>query len=189
MKTAIILHGMPSKEEYFDAGVPSSSNQHFLPWIQRRLILRGALAQAIELPEPYAPVYEKWKGVFEQFTVNENTMLIGHSCGAWFLVRWLSEEKRSVGKVALVAPFLDPDGDEVASDFFHFELDEKIMERVEDMVIFNSTDDDKEIQDSVSIITSRIPGINVVELENRGHFTYGGMKTDKFPELESFLLD
>ena len=109
MKTAIILHGMPSKEEYFNAESPAQSNKHWLPWVQRQLILNGILAQTVELPEPYEPNYEKWRSVFEQFHIDEETNLIGHSCGGGFLVRWLSENKIKVGKVALVAPWLDPE--------------------------------------------------------------------------------
>ena len=101
MRTAIILHGMPSKEEYFDPDNESPSNQHWLPWIQRQLILNGVLAQVIELPEPYIPKYGKWASVFEQFKVYAETDLIVHSCGAGFLVRWLSEHKIKVGKVSV----------------------------------------------------------------------------------------
>jgi hypothetical protein len=37
MKTAIIIHGMPSTEEYYDVNRPASSNCHWLPWIQKQL--------------------------------------------------------------------------------------------------------------------------------------------------------
>lgn len=50
MKTAIIIHGMPSKEEYFSSENPSSSNKHWFPWIQKQLILKGVLAQTPEMP-------------------------------------------------------------------------------------------------------------------------------------------
>ena len=59
MKTAVILHGMPSKEEYFNESSPAQSDKHWLPWIQRQLIVNGIFAQGIEFPEPYEPVYEK----------------------------------------------------------------------------------------------------------------------------------
>lgn len=87
MKTAIILHGMPSEEEYFNPDSSAQSNKHWLPWIQRQLILNKVLAQAIELPSPYQPVYKDWEDFFNQFKIDEDTMLIGHSCGAGFLVR------------------------------------------------------------------------------------------------------
>lgn len=86
MKTAIIIHGMPPKEEYFNAEYPSSSNKHWIPWIQKQLILNGILAQTPEMPEPYDPDYTKWYSVFEQFTIDGDTQLIGHSCGGGFLL-------------------------------------------------------------------------------------------------------
>ncbi len=188
-RTAIILHGMPSKEEYFDATTPAQSNNHWLPWLQKKLTVNNILAQTIELPEPYEPVYEKWLGVFKQLHVDEDTILIGHSCGAGFLVRWLSENKIYTGKVALVAPFLDPDHDEVKSSFFEFTIDSTLVERTKGVVIFNSTNDDQEIHTSVQQLKETITNIEYVELENRGHFTLGGMKTEKFPELLQWLIN
>jgi len=48
MKTAIIIHGMPSKEEYFSPKTKSQSNGHWLPWIQKQLILNGILARVFQ---------------------------------------------------------------------------------------------------------------------------------------------
>ena len=188
MKTAIILHGMPSKEEYFSPDGSSQSNKHWLPWIQKELTLNGILAQTPELPEPYDPVYEKWVSVFEQFAINEGTTLIGHSCGGGFLVRWLSENKVKVGKVVLVAPFLDPDHDEVKSNFFDFEIDENMAERTQGIFMIFSVDDDCEILDSVNQIRSKVKNIQIIELLQGGHFTMNDMKTEEFPELRDLLL-
>lgn len=179
---------MPSKEEYFDATTPSPSNSHWLPWIQKQLITHGVLAQTIELPEPYEPVYEKWGHIFNQLLIDEETILIGHSCGAGFLVRWLSENKVKTGKVALVAPFLDPDHDEVQSNFFHFQIDSNIIERVKRMAVFFSTDDEKEILASVNQIRMAIPAIEMNEFVDKGHFTFGDMKSEEFPELLDWLV-
>jgi hypothetical protein len=33
MKNAIILHGGPDKQEYYDPETPSQSNMHWLPWL------------------------------------------------------------------------------------------------------------------------------------------------------------
>ena len=84
MQTAIILHGKPSKEEYLDTKSASPSNAHWLPWLQRQLLLYGILAQTPELPEPYEPNYKKWSAMFQQFTIEADTMLVDHSCGAGF---------------------------------------------------------------------------------------------------------
>lgn len=187
MKTAIILHGMPSKEEYFDSMSPTQSNKHWIPWIQRQLILNGILAQTPEMPEPYMPVYEKWRSVFEQFKVDKDTVLIGHSCGGGFLLRWLSENKIRVGRVVLVAPWLDP-AHELETSFFDFEIDRSLVERTQGVSVFISSDDDTVILDSVNRIKNLLPGVAMKEFSDRGHFTFGDMKTEKFPELSEILI-
>lgn len=189
MKTAIIIHGMPSKDEYYDPESASQSNKHWLPWIQRQLILKGVLAQTPELPFPFEPEYAQWCAVFNQFKIDEDTMLIGHSCGAGFLARWLSENKIRVGRVAFIAPFIDPDHDEVRSDFFHFEIDPNIGDRTKSLNIFTAPEDDQEILTSAQIIRSTIVSINWTELPGRGHFTFHEMRTVEFPELRDWLLE
>jgi predicted alpha/beta hydrolase family esterase len=188
MKSAVILHGMPDKEEYFMSESSSQSNSHWLPWLQQQLIINGILAQTPELPNPYLPVYEEWKKVFEQFDLDEDTILVGHSCGAGFLVRWLSENKIKVGKVALVAPWIDPNKDELPNGFFNFTLDKDLVSRTEGVCVFVSSDDEKMILESVKIITTELPQVVVKNFENRRHFLFDDMKTEKFPELLDFLL-
>lgn len=180
---------MPSKEEYLNPRrEDSQSNSHWFPWIQQQLILNGVLAQVLEFPKPYEPVYEDWKSVFERFDVDKDTMLIGHSCGAGFLTRWLSENKVTVGKVALIAPWLDP-GHELSTGFFDFEIDTEIPERTGGMNIFISRDDEPVIQASVGTLKNKWPEVKVSEFEGKGHFTLGDMGTREFPELKEFLVD
>lgn len=187
MKSAIILHGRPSKEEYFNSDGSSPSNSHWLPWLQQQLIINGVLTQTPEMPNAYLPVYEDWCKIFEQFKIDKDTILVGHSCGAGFLLRWLSENKISVGKVVLVAPWIDPTK-KLQNDFFNFEIDKDLLHRVKEFCIFISKDDEKSIIDSVEIITKNLPHVEVKWFEDKGHFTLGDMKTEKFPELLDFIL-
>lgn len=128
MKTAIILHGMPEQNEYYDPQRPASSNCHWLPWIQKQLLLMNVVAQTPEMPVPFNPEYSAWKIMFERFSLDENTFLIGHSCGAGFIVRYLSENTVKVGKVVLVAPWIDPDH-YLDTGMFDFKIDENIVQR------------------------------------------------------------
>lgn len=187
MKTAIILHGKPSKEGYYKPERDAQSNSHWLPWIQHELLLKDILAQTPELPTPYNPVYEEWKKVFERFEINENTILIGHSCGGGFLVRYLSEENVKVGKVALVAPWLDPK-EGLQTGMFDFEINPNLKAKVEDLVLLTSEDDDPDIQESVDLLKSRVGEIKTISFKDKGHFTLGDMGTREFPELLDFLL-
>ncbi|MDX1608464.1 MAG: alpha/beta hydrolase [Candidatus Spechtbacterales bacterium] len=186
MKTAIILHGSPSKEEYYNPEFASPSNMHWLPWLQRQLLLEDILAQAPELPKPYMPSYEGWRSVFERFDVNKDTHLIGHSAGAGFLVRWLSENKVEVGNVALVAPWLDTEGE--YNDFLDFSIDGGIVRRSSNIKIFYSTDDDKDVLDSVTTLKDELKEVEFEKFTDKGHFVLSSMGTEEFPELRDFII-
>ncbi len=182
MKTAIIIHGMPDKEEYYDIKRPASSNCHWIPWIQKKLLLKDILAQTPEMPVPYNPEYNAWKDMFERFPLNEETILIGHSCGGGFIVRYLSENNIKVGKVVLVAPWIDPEKS-LDTGMFDFKVDENIVSKTNGITIFSSTNDMKEVQDSVEILKNKVKDIKIIEFQNKGHFCFDDMGTVEFPEL------
>jgi len=188
MKTAIILHGKPSKEEYLDPKSPSPSNAHWLPWLQRQLLLNGILAQTPELPEPYEPDYKKWSAVFQEFQIDAATMLVGHSCGAGFLMRWLNERGVQVGKVALVAPWLDPNHNRARAMFNGLHIDAGLAARTRGVRLFISSDDREEVLTTAALLESTIKGIQLRRFSDRGHFTSGDLKTEEFPELRDFLI-
>lgn len=182
MKNAIIIHGMPYKEEFFDANLPISSGRHWLPWLRKELISRGINAVTPEMPIPYNPEYEAWKNVFEQYPLTEETILVGHSCGAGFIVRYLSENTVKVGKVVLVAPWLDPEKS-LDTGMFDFTIDTDLLHKAVSFAIFSSTDDMEEVQESVAMLKSKFPTIRIVEFKDYGHFCIEDMGTDAFPEL------
>ena len=99
---------MPSREEYYSSEYPASSNFQWIPWLQKQLLIKDIPTATPEMPHAYAPNYSVWKKEFERFDVTPESILVGHSCGGGFLVRWLSENKNiKVGKLILVAPWLN----------------------------------------------------------------------------------
>jgi predicted alpha/beta hydrolase family esterase len=90
MKNAILVPGRPDKDEYYDPKYPTNSNNHWFPWLSKQLQINDIFAVAIEPPMPWQPRYEIWKKEFEKFDITPQTVLVGHSCGGGFLVRWLS---------------------------------------------------------------------------------------------------
>lgn len=187
MKTAIILHGKPSKKGYYDPNREAQSNSHWLSWIQHELLLNDILAQAIELPEPYTPNYDDWKKIFELLPVNKDTILIGHSRGAGFLIRWLSENDVETDKVALVAPSL-MDNKEVEHGFSNFEIDKDFPSKTKRTTVFYSKDDVGSVKYTVNLLKEKVDNIEYQEFEDKGHFTMGDMNTKEFPELKQVLL-
>ncbi len=174
---------MPNKEEYFAHG-QTEVNTNWYPWFKEQLNLKNIPYAFPEMPVPYEPEYTAWKKVFEQFQLNEETILIGHSCGGGFLVRYLSENDVHVGTVVLVAPWLDPDK-YLKTGMFDFEIDANVLNKTKGITVFYSTDDDVYILESVEKIKSEIPGVKTVEYTNRGHFTFepGYEVNETFPEL------
>jgi uncharacterized protein len=191
MLNAILIPGRPDKDEYYDPKYPSNSNNHWFPWLTKQLQINDIFTVAIEAPRPWQPRYEVWKKELERFEITPETILVGHSCGGGFIVRWLSEEKdRRVNKVVLVAPWLNPENNPVSdtADFFNFDIDPDFPERTAGVTIFKSDDDKPTIHKSVQIIRDSAKGINYKEFHNYGHFCYGDMKTVEFPELLNEIL-
>ena len=188
MKNAILVHGKPGKKEYYDPNIPSPSNIHWFPWLQKQLLVKDIVAHTPEVPNAWKPHYPTWKKEFERFETTPDTILVGHSCGGGFLIRWLSENKtKKVGKVVLVAPWIDPDREET-TDFFEFDIDPNLSDRTSSITIFNSDDDEESVQKTVKTIRETIKSVNYREFHNYGHFCLKDLKTEKFPELLDEIL-
>jgi predicted alpha/beta hydrolase family esterase len=184
MKNAIILHGKCDREEYYSDKYPSLSNSHWLPWLQKQLLMKDIPAATPEVPDAYGPKWETWVKEVERFEIGPETILVGHSCGGGFWVKYLSLCKElKVGRVILVAPWLDPDGDETNGFFDDFEMDPDLAKRTDGIAIFNSDNDMGNVEKSVAAIRENIKDIKYKEFHKYGHFTYQQMKTRKFPEL------
>lgn len=188
MKTAIIIHGKPSKEEYYDENRPASSTCHWISWIKKQLLLKDILAQTPEMPAPYNPEYGAWSKTLERFDLNEDTILIGHSCGGGLIVRYLSENDVKVGKVVLVAPWIDLEKT-LDTGMFDFEIDENIVNKTSGLTIFSSTNDMDSVQDSIKFIKEKVKDIKIIEFKNYRHFCLKDMGTEKFPELLEEVLN
>ncbi len=174
---------MSDKKEYLDPNLNSESGSHWLPWLKEHLEINGTPSYAPEMPESYNPNYEKWLSVFERFEINEDTILVGHSCGAGFIVKFLSENNIKVGKVVLVAPWINSKGEEEIEMFNNLHLDGNLTLKTSGITIFASSNDDQTVKDSIEKITESIQNIKLVNFENYGHFCLEDMNTREFPEL------
>lgn len=190
MKNAIILHGRPSKEEYYSDQFPSMSNAHWIPWLQGRLLKKDIFASTPEVPLAFAPEWNRWLKEVERFEIGPDTILVGHSTGAGFWIRYLSDNTNlKVGKVVLVAPYLDIEKESI-TDFFDFKLDRDLTQRTKGLTIFHSDNDGAEMQLTVKFLCKDLKHFKYKEFHDYGHFTFNSMKTDTFPELlEECLLE
>ena len=177
MKKAIIIHGWTKFEDWKQLDRPSPSNEVFIPWLSKQLMVREIHPIAIEMPNSYAPNYEIWKKELERFELDEETILVGWSCGGGFLLRYLSENNIRVRKLVLLSPWIgtfdnDIDKYEFDESFFDFNLSENIYERVlEDIILLEAEYEVKEVLMSIEKIKSKLKNINYKIVEGSGrHF-------------------
>jgi predicted alpha/beta hydrolase family esterase len=172
---------MDSKTRTFD--------KHWMPWLKSKLEDKGIKTAIPLMPEPWEPHYEEWKKEFEKLTINKDSILIGHSSGGGFLVRWLGETNKKIRKLILVAPAIIHSGEwEPLEDLLKFEINKKIRDNVGEIIIFVSNDDSQGIKESVEIFSEALD-ITSTELIGKGHFTMRDMGTEKFPELLDVVLN
>jgi len=179
----VIVHGCYAKSE-----VKSATNRHWIPWVKSELSAVGMNVATPDMPIPWAPVYKNFKKEFERHPVSEDSVLVGHSCGCAFLVRWLAESKEKVKKLILVGPWtIAETKDEYRTAFYDYQIDKKIKSRVGDIVMFTSDNEAEIGKQSLKIFHDALGG-RIVNLPNHGHYTLGDMGTEKFPELVSEIL-
>lgn len=176
----VIIHGCPSDE----SEEPTKEYaKHWMPWVKQQLEKKGIPTSLPLMPEAWHPDYEKFKNKFEKCNVNKNTILIGHSCGSAFLVRWLGETKTKVKKLILVAPWKIPTkGDPFREKFYIYPIDTAIKQKIKDIVMFTADNEEADGKQALAMYQEALGG-NTIELSGRGHFTMSDMGTEEFPEL------
>lgn len=191
MPNAIICHGVKFKDAFDKMEVPFCASYWF-PWLQQKLIVAGVPTQVPSFTNSWVPArsYEADVDILKRQEINEDTILIGHSCGGGLLVKYLSENPDvKVGHLILVAPWIDV-LHQFTQYFNKFEPDSKLSERVKTIDLFYSTDDHYGdlILKGCEKLQEVYPNMHVHKFNDRSHFS-GDMR--QFPEIwdlcESFI--
>jgi len=134
---------------------------------------------APSMPCKYNAKYPEWQIWFEKFIPHlaGEVILVGHSLGGTFLVKYLSENKflKKIKGVFLVAPPYD-DSSDYSLDTF--KLPKKLKLQTENTMIYHSDDDNVVPVSDLSKYGKAIPNVTIKQFTDRGHFN-----TEEFPEL------
>ncbi len=150
--------------------------------------LQEELGSAFDVLLPKMPnntnaQYMEWKKMFEKIMdkVDENVVLIGHSLGALFLTKYLSENSLSkkVRSVFLVAaPFDDQSRESLGSFGIDVSKVGNIQEKVGSIFLYFSKDDPAVSFSEADKYAQKLPQATLRTLDGRGHF-----RQEQFPEL------
>lgn len=183
ISNVVIVHGSADDEK------DNQYNKHWMLWIKEKLEKEKIKVFFPKMPEPWGSTYSAWKNEFEKFSglINEDSVLIGHSRGTAFLVRWLGETRRKIKKLILVAPWKFADNPS-KENFYNFKINKDIKNNFQNLIIFTS-DDEEDLGKKSLIEYKNSLGGKIIELRNHGHFIFDDMKTEEFPELLNEILN
>lgn len=188
MHKVFMLHGICDEEEFYSPYHPSPSNAQWFPWLQKELVMKGFYCQTPEVPQSYKGHWGDWYQTIDDLNIDDDTILIGHSCGCGAFLKYLTlNPKIKLKKLILVAPYLDPFRD--YGDMLKIDLDKNLFARVESFHIIKS---DNEPLESVNITTEKLrnlyKNVNYLEVKNYGHCCIEEMGKEDFPELLELIL-
>ncbi len=186
----IIVHGSPNKDRTNEPDYVPDSKKGWLLWIKGKIEEGGIKCEVPQMPTPWHPKYSEWKKVIEKLKINEDTILIGHSAGGAFLVRYLDENKKKIYKLILVSPGkAGKESRETLSDLYGKKSHEQIKKYVKEQIIIFTSEEDHSYHIESAYDYGKEFNAKVIKLgKGFGHFTTSGMKTEKFPELLEEVL-
>lgn len=195
MQQIIVIHGGTTFQDY-DMYLTSLSEKkldidRFIYRPMWKELLQNNLGSEYQVLLPSMPNstnarYSEWKLWFEHISsiFLDNCILIGHSLGAVFLAKYLSENSLSVkikATILIAAPYAD-EGVEDLTDFKIVKLSERLTQQAGQLVFFNGMDDPVISHSDLSKYQDQLPSAEFKILSAPDHF----VRAD-FPELISLL--
>jgi leucyl-tRNA synthetase len=183
ISNVVIVHGSPNRDKSKDKDYVSDNEKGWIGWIKKELDKKGMICNCPQMPTPWEPKYEEWKREFEKISIDENSVLVGHSAGGGFLVRWIGEEKKKIKKLILVSPGKVSKSDRLEEFYgnkFHKEVKNLVKEKI---IVYTSEDDIDYHIEAAEEYSKEFEGKLIKFSKGYGHFTSKTLVSNKFPEL------
>ena len=132
------------------------------------------LMQMPEFPHAHALLmkYDEWEKIMDRQDINPDTVLIGHSAGGGFVLKYISKHPElKIKQAVLVAPWLDVEDFQPFGFYRDMHLDNRMIAQTRNGIdVMISDDDDSYIKASCEKIESNMPDVNMHRFSGYGHF-------------------
>ena len=168
-------------------GIYANPKANWFPWLKRELESRGHEVIVPKFPTPLDQSLESWHRVFANYEnkINEETVFIGHSLGASFILSYLEKTNKKIKAAFLVAGFfklLNSPYDEINKSFIDKEFNwNKIKNNCEKFVVIASDNDEYISLDMGKELAKNLKAESKI-VHNGGHLNKES-GYDKFPRL------
>ena len=195
MKTqVVVIHGGDAFQKYEDYLESLRTNDVSLKKV-RLVGWKAKLAKdlgedfdvlLLRMPNAQNARYNEWKIWFERFIplFEDEIVLIGHSLGAIFLVKYLSENiypKKIKSTLLIGAPYNTPNNHPLVDFTITTSLDIFVKQSGK-IVFYHSKDDEIVPFENLERYKIAIPNATFNVFENRGHFN-----DESFPEIVGLI--
>ena len=185
----------PTEKDYLEAlRTKEVDLERMRPRVSWLNTLDTALGQGFDVFTPRMPSgdnaqYAQWASWFSRImtALDRPVVLVGHSLGAMFLVKYLSEQEtgHDIQGLLLVAGRYDDPKCTHPHTSFTLEGDvSSLTKKAERVVFFHSADDPVVPYESFERFRTAAPNADFLAFEGRGHFL-----DDPFPELISVIKE
>jgi predicted alpha/beta hydrolase family esterase len=171
-------------------GTYGDPDSNWFPWLKQELEQLGHEVWVPKLPTPENQSVDSWcKATQEQvpFIYDKDTVLIGHSCGALWVLESLSRKRPEPIQAAFyVSGFLDDLGnleyDKLNHTFTHYPFDWSLIRKNASKAFVFHGDNDPYVPIKQAEKLAKKLGVEPIVIKNGGHLNAAAGYT-KFPEL------
>lgn len=156
-------------------GAYGNPNENWFPWLKNELEKMGYEVFAPQFPTPEGQELDRWLNTFKNYKeyLNKNSIVIGHSLGAPFLLSIIERLGGPIKAAFLVAGWtglLDDDLDKINYSFTDKDFDwKKIRENCKKFYAFCS-DNDPYVTKEKTERMAKILSAELIFVKNAGHF-------------------
>lgn len=180
---------MPQSNIIIVHGAYGHPFENWFNWMKVELAKLGVECFVPQLPTPNGQELQNWLQLFNSTIVpiiNPDTILIGHSLGAAFLLRWLEQTNQAVSTTILVGSFIGNVGiqkfDKINESFFTNPFDwHSIINKSKQFFCYHGSNDPYVSRSNFAFIAKNLHARKII-ISNGGHLNEAAGYTS-FPQL------